>query len=146
MSYIATMQGEVEFPDQAALENAEEELERMSGDNGFQGIRVVDDSLTVTIEFGVYRGLGAHLDRIFQYAAGGYVIGYSNDSGWEGFVETTRGRDHTSLEEWAAENGFDNRPDKDDFETEDEWFDNYVDWQSEVELAFMDDRLSKLQD
>jgi hypothetical protein len=137
MSYISTLEGRVTYDSTEAFETAVENLES----HGFKSmVELKPDKCEILLNIGTYRNLGRNLELLLDTASGGGVVGVSSEVNWHGFVATPETEEEFDLENWAARNGFEtSRPEQENFETEDDWWDEYVDWQSEVGSAFMEE-------
>lgn len=167
MSFYATMQGELEYPDEESFERVESILR--SGDwidsEGFftdeNGNRHTDHPdfranvdrarRTIYIPFAVYRNL-SQVDFFLNKPSNGlpqqvstvkgHIIGTSTDgcfTGW--FIEDGEETSY-DLEKWATEHLQGDAavvPKEEDFASFDEFNENQHAWQNVVQQAFFDD-------
>lgn len=96
----------------------------------------------VDLVYGHYRNVARHIDDVLEAADGGGIVGTCSDGQFTGFVELAN--DDTSIDhdlhDWVEENNStlaDSEPQTEDFDTEDDWFDAHVDWQTEVEQEYI---------
>lgn len=139
MSYIASLEGKVVYNSSKGFEEA---VKRLDEHESFKRmVKLNYDQNEITIPTGTYRNLGRNLQLLLDSASDGYIVGVSNDAKWHGFVATPQTEDEFDLENWAAESGFkESRPLKENFDTEDDWWNEYVNWQSDVRATFMQEK------
>jgi hypothetical protein len=127
MSYIAFIEGELQFDSDDAFEQMVDRLNPWDGE-------FYTDVPNRRIEFeGTYRNLGRHTEELLDTASGGYLIGHSNDTSWHGFVATPAGETEYDLETYADEH-VDVTPPETDFSSH---ADAYSHWQLLVEQDFL---------
>jgi len=147
MSFCATIQGDITYPDQEHLDAALEMLGKDVEDGWIKGDKFVDeagsivcdngepdiDGLTLHIPLGCYRNMFRVLDAITEDTES-TVVWTSTDGCFEGGVLTNDKKEYLDLEEWAKENDM-KPPVEIDKSSDDDW-QEYSDWQTEVEDAF----------
>lgn len=87
----------------------------------------------------VYRGLSEIVDKLKENAASWKYIETTTDGEFKGYVSTPDERTEFDLETWVTNHSnelMDSRPVKEEYETEDEWLEEYTDWQTEVQDHF----------
>lgn len=135
MSYISTLQGEIQYKTEEEYEEAVEQLEEWGYIPKEENIQLNPNTLTITLEKGVYRNLGRNLEVLMKDAESGRVIGISNEFNWHGTVDTPERSEEIGMMEFAEEEGFTNAPDPDD-----NW-DEYVNWKEDVQKVFFSKKL-----
>jgi len=148
MSYISTLQGELEFSDTLSLLQAVQYLHKGKWANKMT-IDIPDGQIipkgevaTINIPVRTYRNLGRNLEEIANLADDGYVVGTSTEVNWHGFIITPKeGHVQFDLEKWITDNkdkldADKQRPHKEEYDTESKWFEAYSDWQTTYEMEF----------
>ncbi len=140
MSFYATIQGSVTFPDKAALDKVVQDLNTrywMRGENFVDdGEHVVNETasdvegLTLKIPLATYNKLVWHLNKVSDGGSEYRFVWTSTDGMERGGVIVDGTEKEWDLKEWAKEN----MPEEDATPPGD--FDEYCQWLSEVELAF----------
>ena len=153
MSTYFAVQGVVSYKEKADFDNAIKFLE----ESGYlQNKHIVDecgdeiterDNVDTThVESSIeiprfhYRNLGRYLDKIMKNGTG-KLIWTSTDGMFEGGVLIDGVETTYDLEEWNAENNGETRPVESDFDgedKEDDYFENLIEWQSNIENNFFD--------
>jgi len=145
MSYIATIQGVLRYPNEKTLAEVLDAVENQS-EQWASTLQLDADTLTLTVPKNTYRGLGRNLDILTDEATDGWIVGTSNEPSWHGFVHTVTDNggvvkreidlnDYVELSDYS----FSRKPHREDYASETSWHDKYVVWQSEVESAFIGD-------
>lgn len=101
------------------------------GDSDIDSVRLV-----IEIPYNTYRNFFHIEEETLGRAAEYGVVWTSTDGEFLGGYETHEESEEFNLDRWATENGFEEVPP--DFET-DEGFEEYVQWQAEVESAFFEE-------
>jgi len=139
MSYIANLEGKVVYNSDKGFKKAVKRLDENESFKRMVGLN--SDQNEITVPTGTYRNLGRNLQLLLDSSSDGYIVGVSNDVKWHGFVATPQTEDEFDLENWSTENGFkESRPLKENFDTEEDWWREYVNWQSKVRSAFMQEK------
>jgi hypothetical protein len=127
MSYIAFIEGELQFDTDDTFEQMLDRLEPWDGDfdTDVPNRRIVFE--------GVYRNLGRHTEELLDTASDGYLIGHSTDGSWHGFVATPNEETEYDLEEYANETLDMETPDT----SHSDHGEAYTHWQSLVEGQFL---------
>lgn len=98
-----------------------------------------EDQWVLVIPTGGYQNLNRHVDELQEKASSWKYIETTADGEFKGYISTSDERTEFDLEEWVTNHSnelMDSRPNKEDYETEDDWFEDYTDWQMEVENHF----------
>lgn len=98
-----------------------------------------EDNWVLVIPTGNYRNLNRLIDKLTDKASSWKYIETTTDGKFTGYISTPDKRTEFDLEEWVTNHSnelMDSRPAKEEYDTEDEWFEDYTDWQMEVENHF----------
>ena len=130
MSYISTLEGQLLFDTEEQFNNARSEIEDWEDNLSFYPPAETEyGNWEIVINKSSYRNLGRNLDSVLEMATAGWVIGTSNDVSWHGAIERADGTSvEVDLEDFASQNqdelSLPDRPNKDDYENEDDWFED----------------------
>lgn len=140
MSYVARMFGEVMFDTEENFNQAKEILENAGWLEEFniEKSEEADWVAKLVLERSTVRNLGRHTDDILTKASDGFFIGVTNDVSWEGFYDTTGEYAEYDLEGWIRENTnlHRHKPEESNYEDESDYYDNFVEWQTDCEERF----------
>lgn len=98
-----------------------------------------EDQWVLVIPTGGYRNLNRLIDKLKNKASSWKYIETTADGIFNGYISTPDQRTEFDLEEWVTNHSnelMDSKPLKENYETEDDWFEDYTDWQMEVENHF----------
>lgn len=127
MSYYSTIIGRIEYDDEETAQSVYSSF-----------ARTVDIQLNGTvIQFdGHYRNIGRRLEsELLEDAVSYDLVETTTDGVFKGYVYYDGLHEDYELEEWGEEH-VSQPPQKEEFDDESVWWDNYVDWQSKVEVEF----------
>jgi len=142
MSTYLTMEGEFTFPTKEKYDSAVALLQsgRWMDQQGYlldeTGVRKSDEAdatpnlLTINFPYGYYRNIGSPIDA-FKDGTTGLLVWTCTDGMFQGGVIRDGVEKSFDLEKWAKEHGHAAAPDA---ATD---FDEYVEWQAEIEEEFM---------
>lgn len=165
MSFYATIQGEVQYSDDDSFNSMVARLKDRGhmDEEGFflteSGDRVREkpednipyssdidaDTRSINIPCFCYRNL-SRLDFFAydgeKFQGKGTIIVTSTDGCFDGWEIVDGIQEYFDLTEWAAENMEDDEkfpPNKENFDSKDDWFQHYIEWQNRVECEFHSD-------
>lgn len=87
----------------------------------------------------VYRSLSESVHKLKKDAESWKYIETTTDGEFKGYISTPDKRTEFDLESWVNSHSnelMDSRPVEEEFETEEEWLEEYTDWQTEVQDHF----------
>ena len=140
MSRISTLEGRAVYETEEKRDNVFDTLRS----NGWDSYDIIAEQIktdegeqpAIIIRYGVYRNLGRNLELLTNTASDWAFIETVTDGVFKGYVNTTDISKEDDLEVWAEHEHVDPVPEKSDFDSEDDWFDEYTDWQSDVESQY----------
>lgn len=143
MSRVSTLEGGVVYDSEETRDAVLEKLreEGWDSNNIYPRSRTVDGEMRwiIHIRNGIYRNLGHHLELLFDDAVDYGVVEYCTDGTLEGNVYTTESTEEYDIDEWISDTHpsiADSKPEKAEFDTEDDWFGEYTSWLATVEHHF----------
>lgn len=154
MSFYSVVQGSVKYPNKETFNEIVESLKKCGwlDEKGYfvdecgNQIRdtindpdISEEHLTINIPIAHYRNL-SRFDFFTTPEVKGAIVGTSTDGCFAGWTIEDGKETNYDLEKWAAENlddGDETPPQKEDFATEEDYWENFVDWQGIVEQEFI---------
>ena len=145
MSFYATIAGQIKYKKQEDYVAAKEFLEKGGwiDDEGYfvdeNGFRISEEqnlgSNQITIPTFHYRNLSYILNKPF-IGGKGLVVWTSTDGCFQAGIIKNGVERCIDLEEWAKEQNLESPPEKFD---NDQYWQDFSDWQQEIEMAFFED-------
>lgn len=153
MSKYASIDGVIRFDNREAFRETVQILQDIKMEDnislspGESVEQSEDNPWVINFERGNYRNILRHIDRLVVGGSSGGLVAATTDGQFTGHVETTYGYSvDYELDEWAEEYApalSQAEPQKEDYDSESDWFDDYATWQADVVEAFMTEQVEE---
>lgn len=146
MSFYASISGSVKFFSKEDFDEVLNQLidgEYVKDNNFVEGngriseteVNDIDpDQLSITIPLFHYQNLTRILDSLPLYV--GNIVITTTDGCFQGYVIQNGTETVYELKDWAKQNQLEDEPQRNEFESDDEYYENLTIWQMDIETEF----------